>query len=553
MSELKVFGYIPKSGFKSMTNKFAVSLLGVGEEETASARDDPRTRMLTQLIDVVNKNSGKAQNLESYLKVFRDALTECLSSKDAGHEVETPAQANAKQVKRLSQKGTIWHAVSNFASPDGKESWEKVKTAIKLIKGEGKNICEVDNLVPWMTGDDRGVFGETPLHILLLFNNFNEPDPNLFQFFSELWDLCPLLHALPYTRPLYEGENVLHIAIIKKAGPDVFAKMKSSPNWTELCEGRATGEFFKKEQLSEGSCHLLGEYPLGFAACTNQPTVFKDLVESVASGTRARLLKQTTSEENNLLHLMVLNAFNRKNLDDEDSDKDPDQTAEKAYMSMYETIAKCMEQYEVLKELTSMPNEDGHTPLTLAAASGSLAFFNFLISKEVNIAWIYGPVTCRKLRLRGIDIDLRKEREENRARKQLALANPTPDTQRKNPAAARWQTAIRRVQTNLRKRRVGADLSILEILVRHGRKDIVAKSLIDKLVDIKWEKYGRRWFYLKLGRSLLFTGIIVLITIVHQHRDSSLSNLLHVGARVLATALYGFDFFQAIKVARAVE
>ena len=374
--------------------------------------------------------------------------------------VEDAAEANAKQVKRLSEKGTIWHAVSSFGTDEGHASWRLVKIVNKLLlHGEEDSDEERKKALaaPWMKGDDRGNFGETPLHIALLFNI---PGDKLTQFFEELWDMFPHLHEAEYTEALYHGENALHIAIIKKAGLTVIKRIVESEAGESLLKGKSDGAFFKQEAYSGGACHNLGEYPLCFAACTNQPDVFKYLIEKGAD------LKVTTSEGHNLLHLMVLNAFNRNSAGEGeaeagDKEKEGGKTVEDAYKGMYDEIVSCLKKVKtpegtLFDKLRSDRNNDGHTPLTLAAARGSLSFFTHLFSQEVGIAWIYGPVTCRKLYLEGIDTSLDEEVKAAVARKKAASAQAGKDEGGRDYP----------------------DLSVLEILVLNARKDILTNSQV---------------------------------------------------------------------------
>lgn len=57
-------------------------------------------------------------------------------------------------------------------------------------------------------------------------------------------------------------------------------------------------------------------------------------------------------------------------------------------------------------------DENNQTPLSLAAAEGSLDMFNHLFNKLMKIEWVFGPVTCRNLCLLGIDVPLENELKE---------------------------------------------------------------------------------------------------------------------------------------------
>ena len=486
--------------------KFVTAILGGGEKGDGvklNQKEEAKARVRARLVSDLKMNMSKTKDVSEFLRFLKQKVAgidlknksdenlkkESSANVDDGGEpvvghllkdlislvfhlfqkeasgvedtaVEDAAEANAKQVTRLSEKGTIWHAVSSFGTDEGDASWRLVKIVNKLLLHGDEDSDETRKkalAAPWMKGDDRGNFGETPLHIALLFNI---PGDKLTQFFEELWDMFPHLHEAEYTEALYHGENALHIAIIKKAGLTVIKRIVESDAGKSLLNGKSDGAFFKQEAYSGGACHNLGEYPLCFAACTNQPDVFKYLIEKGAD------LTVTTSEGHNLLHLMVLNAFNRNSAGEGeaeagDKEKEGAKTVEDAYKGMYNEIVSCLKKEKTAEgtlfdKLRSDRNNDGHTPLTLAAARGSLSFFTHLFSQEVGIAWIYGPVTCRKLYLEGIDTALDEEVKAAVARKKAASAKAGKDEGGRDDP----------------------DLSVLEILVLNARKDILTNSQV---------------------------------------------------------------------------
>lgn len=97
---------------------------------------------------------------------------------------------------------------------------------------------------------------------------------------------------------------MLHIAIVRRLDRHILEMFVDSPQGPALLKQRAVGNFFKDPKLSDGCCNY-GEFPLGFAACTNQKETFDYLVSRGAS------LSMTTYEGHNLLHLMVLHSKNK--------------------------------------------------------------------------------------------------------------------------------------------------------------------------------------------------------------------------------------------------
>jgi hypothetical protein len=458
----------------------------------------------------VEFESPEQQDTPILMRIVKDVRSVFAGQSDT---LTNTSMKNARQIQMLSENKTIWHAVSAFSKEEGKTSWNLAK----LVKSMTENMT----LDPpgWVTGKDRGVFGETPLHIALLWNKQDTVD--LTKFFHELWDMCPRLRTAQYTDPLYKGENVLHIAIVKKADAAIIRRIVESEEWPVLREHRAVGHFFKHKQKSDGACNILGEHVLSFAACTNQRSLFRYMVSKGAS------LRITTSEGNGLLHLMVLNAF-----DGEDGpggagrDSGPAAPAASAgggcsdgrpeildvYKRMYDEIERCMgEQGQgTLEAMRKHENHEGYTPLKLAAAVGSLAMFNHLFDKEVEVAWIFGPVVCRKLYLKGIDVPLRRD------------------------GVAQGKAGGRGVPVEDE----GGGRSVLEVLVDNERKDIIAHSLVDKIVEAKWSRYGRGIFHARLAGAVVFTSLVYLAPMANPAHLSAGCRAAHAAVYILACCCF---------------
>lgn len=107
---------------------------------------------------------------------------------------------------------------------------------------------------------------------------------------------------------------MLHIAIVRRLDRHIIQMFVESPQGAALLKQRAVGSFFKDPKLSDGCCNY-GEFPLGFAACTNQKETFDYLVSRGAS------LSMTTYEGHNLLHLMVLHSKNKLRAAEQDGDE----------------------------------------------------------------------------------------------------------------------------------------------------------------------------------------------------------------------------------------
>ena len=77
------------------------------------------------------------ENNPTMRQLLKDLWNYLRNTQNFEDPVENAAEANAKQVKRLSEAGTIWHAVSSFGKPEGDASWRLVKIVNKiLLQGE---------------------------------------------------------------------------------------------------------------------------------------------------------------------------------------------------------------------------------------------------------------------------------------------------------------------------------------------------------------------------------------------------------------------------------
>ncbi len=87
-----------------------------------------------------------------------------------------------------------------------------------------------------------------------------------------------------------------------------------------------------------------------------------------------------------MITFQVLNAFNRSGADEGGDDRaaeSPAADVEEGFMAMYDLLLERLRDKGLLDGLRHQRNQNGHTPLTLAAAQGSLAFFDHLFQKEV--------------------------------------------------------------------------------------------------------------------------------------------------------------------------
>lgn len=116
----------------------------------------------------------------------------------------------------------------------------------------------------------------------------------------------------------------------------------------------------------------------------------------------------------------------------------------------------------VYEHMRKMRDQSGHTPLALAARWGSIHMFNHLMNKNMTLEWVFGPVTCRKLYLDGIDVPLESERK--------ILKKAQAMTVRRKRCSAGFHP-------------VGGN--VVEVVVEAERLDILAHGTIKKILDEK--------------------------------------------------------------------
>jgi len=224
---------------------------------------------------------------------------------------------------------------------------------------------------------ERGPVGEIPLHICFLLGSVRQlemawymikQDPEIVSLsYQGGWNP----NTAPYLPSPYEGENILHIAIVNKRFDLVKKLVDGYPNYSKqlLCS-RATGSFFQQGQ----ACYF-GEYPLFFAAATNQLDIFDFLLE------RGSDIAAKDSNGNTILHILVFHQL----------------------LKAYSYVERRWVEQHSHASPGSIQNKDKMTPFMLSAYLGNKDMFEFLLEKSKKVNWSYGPVTCFLFPLEQLD------------------------------------------------------------------------------------------------------------------------------------------------------
>ncbi|XP_067126001.1 transient receptor potential cation channel subfamily V member 5-like [Centruroides vittatus] len=219
--------------------------------------------------------------------------------------------------------------------------------------------------------ESRGLLGESLLHILVICNT-----PTHTEIALTLLELFPNLALDIIEGDEYFGASALHLSI-------AYQNLKLSKmlieNGADIFQ-RATGRFFKptdqqsavpKKQTNFHGLFYLGEYPLAWAACCEDETVYNLLIKYGADP------NMTDNFGNMVLHAIVI------------SDK----------QSMYGYALK----HPTKPAKDDILNKYGLTPLALACKLGRNKIFREMLELRSFEFWRYSTITCCGYPLNALD------------------------------------------------------------------------------------------------------------------------------------------------------
>ncbi|OPJ78550.1 hypothetical protein AV530_003359 [Patagioenas fasciata monilis] len=246
--------------------------------------------------------------------------------------------------------------------------------------------------------------------MLNLHDGKNDTIPLLLDIARKTGTLKEFVNA-EYTDNYYKGQTALHIAIERR---NMYLVKLLVQNGADV-HARACGEFFRKIKGKPG--FYFGELPLSLAACTNQLCIVKFLLENPY---QAADIAAEDSMGNTVLHTLVEIADNTK-----------DNT--KFVTKMYNNILILGAKINPILKLEELTNKKGLTPLTLAAKTGKIGIFAYILGREIKdpecrhlsrkfTEWAYGPVHSSLYDLSSIDTS-----EKNSVLEIIAYSSETPN------------------------------------------------------------------------------------------------------------------------------
>ncbi|MEJ1273226.1 transient receptor potential cation channel subfamily V member 3 [Cricetulus griseus] len=409
---------------------------------------------------------------------------------------ETPSNPNspsanlAKEEQRQKKKRLkkrIFAAVSEGCVGELRELLQELQELCKRRRG----LDVSDFLMHKLTASDTG---KTCLMKALLNINPNTKEiVRTLLAFAEENDILDRFINAEYTEEAYEGQTALNIAIERRQGDITAVLIAAGAD----VNAHAKGVFFNPKYQHEG--FYFGETPLALAACTNQPEIVQLLMENEQTD-----ITSQDSRGNNILHALVTVAEDFKTQND-------------FVKRMYDMILLRSGNWE----LETMRNNDGLTPLQLAAKMGKAEILKYILSREIKekplrslsrkfTDWAYGPVSSSLYDLTNVDTT--------------------------------------------------TDNSVLEIIVYNtnidNRHEMLTLEPLHTLLHMKWKKFAKYMFFLSFCFYFFYNITLTLVSYYRPREDEGIAIFLLRPSdlqSILSDAWFHFVFFvQAVLVILSV-
>ncbi|XP_071793459.1 transient receptor potential cation channel subfamily V member 5-like [Asterias amurensis] len=318
----------------------------------------------------------------------------------------------------------------------------------------------------------RGYSGETLLHICFMSPVNGEINFDIAKLLIRAWP--KMINDFILGCENY-GETCLHKAIVSENFGMVKFLIENGADLNVRCYGR----FFRPDDQKAWCVDSLdhepfnlysntnyegltywGETPLTFAACLDLDHVFRSLWVKGAD------INAQDTNGNTVLHMMVLH--DKKDM----------------FTLAYEFGGNC-----------TIKNNQGFTPLSLAAKLHRVDLFQHILFLERQLSWKYGNVTCASYALDGLD-SINHDGGVN-------------------------------------------DKSSLHLIVNQTSKEHLQmlKGVIYKMLDEKWKTFGRFNFFARLASFLLYLSILTTAFYLRPGKDNKVSETsVNVTESLLATA-----------------
>uniref|UniRef100_A0A671LTX1 Transient receptor potential cation channel subfamily V member 1-like n=1 Tax=Sinocyclocheilus anshuiensis TaxID=1608454 RepID=A0A671LTX1_9TELE len=283
--------------------------------------------------------------------------------------------------------------------------------------------------------------------LLNLKEGENDTIEHLLEIAEKTGDLKDFVNAA-YTDSYYKGQTALHVAIEQRSAKFVQMLVKKGAD----VHAKACGKFFHGNAL-----------PLSLAACTNQPAIVDFLMNNPYQAVDVR---ERDSHGNTVLHALLSIA-----------DNSPKNT--EFVIAMYDHILFKANQLHPKIKLEEIENNEGLTPLTLAAKTGKVGLLKHIVQREFKgckhlsrkiTEWAYGPVCSSLYDLASLDTY-----EKNSALEIIIYGSEIPN-----------------------------------------RLEMLHIEPFNRLIEEKWERFAKRMF---LFNFIVYVIYLFILTAVAYHRE----------------------------------
>ncbi|KAG8590636.1 hypothetical protein GDO81_006824 [Engystomops pustulosus] len=402
---------------------------------------------LSSYFSTLNSDSRKSEDIDSP-QTPQEVTDYLLKQYNNG-----PDSLNPKKTAKRPPKNLLFKAVSE----GDVESLNRLLQEARDSSSSFTPKAAQDFFMYKLTSKDTG---KTCLMKALLNINDNTSEIVciLLSFAEENGFLVRFINA-EYTEENYKGQTALNIAIERRQSDLVKCLIKKGAN----INVRAQGRFFNPKRKHEG--FYFGETPLALAACTNQPDVVQLLMENNQTDVTIQ-----DSLGNTVLHALVTVAENSE--------------AQNAFIiRMYDTILRTCKN----KSLESIVNNEGLTPMQLAAKTGKTEILHYILSREIKekenrvlsrkfTDWAYGPVSSSLYDLKDVDSCSQN--------------------------------------------------SILDIVVYNtsidNRHELLALEPLHTLLQLKWKKFARYMFFMSFLLSFTYNVVLTLVSYYRPRGEQAL-------------------------------
>ncbi|XP_017508605.1 transient receptor potential cation channel subfamily V member 3 isoform X5 [Manis javanica] len=397
--------------------------------------------------------SGNGDDMDSPQSP-QDDVTETPSSPNSS-SANLAKEEQRQQRKRLKRR--IFAAVSEGCVEELLQGLVELQELCKRRRG----LDMPDFLMHKLTASDTG---KTCLMKALLNITPNTKEiVRILLTFAEENDILDRFINAEYTEEAYEGQTALNIAIERRQGDITAVLIAAGAD----VNAHAKGFFFNPKYQHEG--FYFGETPLALAACTNQPEIVQLLMENEQTN-----ITSQDSRGNNILHALVTVAEDFKTQND-------------FVKRMYDMILRRSGNWE----LETMRNNDGLTPLQLAAKMGKAEILKYILSREIKekplrslsrkfTDWAYGPVSSSLYDLTNVDTT--------------------------------------------------TDNSVLEIIVYNtnldNRHEMLTLEPLHTLLHMKWKKFAKYMFFLSFCFYFFYNITLTVISYYRPREEEALPHPL---------------------------